>query len=91
MCKSQDCRGRAGSIIAAIIEIHTATKNTKEPSWVATPMSIPFISRTAKTQHAAASPSVAVSAAAVVDIVERVVVPEQGTASDPPDTGSNRG
>src|SRR5205807_337606 len=36
-----------GSIIVAIIETHTATKNTNEPSRVPTPMSIPFTSRTA--------------------------------------------
>src|SRR5258706_7629285 len=62
-----------GSIIAAIIETQSATKNANEPSGVATPISIPFIcpvtcpfiSRTAKTQDAAASPSVAASAAAV--------------------------
>jgi hypothetical protein len=37
--------------------------NANEPSWVATPMSVPFICRTATTQAAAASPSVAVNAA----------------------------
>jgi hypothetical protein len=37
--------------------------NANEPSGVATPMSVPFICRTATTQAAAASPSVAVNAA----------------------------
>ena len=41
-------------------------KNPNEPSSVATPMSIPCICRTATTQAAAASPSVAVSTATVV-------------------------
>src|ERR1039457_3589851 len=54
-----------GSIIAAIIAPHTATKDVNVPSRVATPMSIPLICRAATTQHAAASPSVAVSVAAV--------------------------
>src|SRR6266487_6224293 len=58
-----------GSIIAAIIDTHSATKNANEPSRVATPMSIPFICRTATTQDAAASPSVAVSAAAVAAVL----------------------
>src|SRR5919108_3703571 len=53
-----------GSIIAAIIDTHRATKNVNEPSRVATPISIPFICRTATSQDAPASPSVAVSAAA---------------------------
>ena len=39
-------------------------KNPNEPSRVATPMSIPCICQTATTQDAAASPSVATSAAA---------------------------
>jgi hypothetical protein len=55
-----------GSIIAAIIATHTAAKNANEPSRVATPMSIPVICQTETIQHAAASPSVAVSAAAAV-------------------------
>jgi hypothetical protein len=42
-----------GSIIAAIIGTHRATKDANEPSRVATPMSIPFICRTATTQDAA--------------------------------------
>jgi hypothetical protein len=54
-----------GVIIAAIIATHTAIKPPNEPSRVAVPMSIPFICQTAMTQHAAASPSVPVSAAAV--------------------------
>ena len=53
-----------GSIIAAIIATHTAAKNANEPSRVATPISIPVICQTETTQHAAASPSVTVSAAA---------------------------
>jgi hypothetical protein len=40
-------------------------KAPNEPSWVAIPMSIPFICQTAMTELAAASPSVPVSAAAV--------------------------
>ena len=39
-------------------------ENPNEPSRVATPMSIPCICQTATTQDAAASPSVATSAAA---------------------------
>src|SRR5215472_3431679 len=53
-----------GSIIAAIITTHAAAKNAGEPSSVPTPISIPVICQTETTQHAAASPSVAVSAAA---------------------------
>jgi len=45
---------------------HRATKDMGEPSRVATPMSIPLIWWTAATQDAAASPSVAVSATAVM-------------------------
>jgi hypothetical protein len=41
-------------------------RQTNEPRRVATPMSIPLICRTATTQDAAASPSVAVSVAVVV-------------------------
>src|ERR1700728_1682126 len=59
--------GRApGSIIAAIIEIHDPVKKAKEPSLVATPMSMPRIWSTEITQHAAAAARVAVRAAAVV-------------------------
>jgi len=58
-----------GSIIAAIIATHTAMKNSNEPSLVAAPMSIPCICHTAMPQDAAASPSVAVSAAAVVPVL----------------------
>src|SRR5215216_4344742 len=50
-----------------------ATKNPNEPSPVATPMSIPFICRTATTQDATASPSVAVSTAAVVALLTLVM------------------
>src|SRR6266545_3002025 len=67
-----------GSIIAAIIDTHRATKNANEPSPVATPMSIPFICRTATTQDAAASPSVAVSAAAVAAVLALVMAAERG-------------
>ena len=65
-----------GSIIAAIITTHTAMKDANEPSLVATPMSIPCICRTARPQDAAASPSVAVSAAAIAAVlaVAKVVV-----------------
>src|SRR5918996_6057061 len=60
-----DTAGTArGSIIAAIIEAHAATKNSNEPSSVATPMSITSICRTAMTQAAAASPKVSTSGAA---------------------------
>src|SRR5215813_4670089 len=44
-------------------------KNANEPSLVATPMSIPRICHTAIPQDAAASPSVAVSAAAVAPVL----------------------
>src|SRR5215831_2736525 len=57
-----------GSIIAAIITTHTAMKDANEPSLVATPMSIPCICRTATTQDAAASPSVAANTAAVAAV-----------------------
>jgi hypothetical protein len=50
-----------------------ATKDANEPSRVATPMSIPFICRTATTQDAAASPSVAVSAADVAAVLILVI------------------
>ena len=43
-------------------------KNANEPSRVATPMSIPRICQTAMPQDAAASPNVAVSAAAIVAV-----------------------
>jgi hypothetical protein len=66
-----------GSIIAAIIDTHRATKNANEPSRVATPMSIPFICRTATTQDAAASPSVAVSAPAVAAVLALVIAAER--------------
>src|SRR5260221_13690254 len=62
-----------GSIIAAIIGTHIATKNVNEPSGVATPMSIPFICQTATTQDAAASPSVAVSAVAAAAVLVLVM------------------
>src|ERR1035437_5272509 len=51
-----------GSIMAAIIATQKAMKDANGPSWVAAPISIPFICRTATTQEAAASPSVAVRA-----------------------------
>jgi hypothetical protein len=54
-----------GSIIAAIIDTHAVTKNENDPSSVETPMSIPLIRCTATSHDTAASPSVAVSAAAV--------------------------
>src|ERR1022692_1982446 len=63
-----------GSIIAVIIVTHTAAKNVNEPSRVATPMSIPVICQTEITQQAAASPSVAVSAAAAV-VLTRISAP----------------
>src|SRR6266508_6526903 len=65
-----------GSIIAAIIDTHTATKNPNEPSPVATPVSIPLICHTATTHDAAASPSVAVSAA----VLPPVIAAERSTA-----------
>src|SRR4029450_5621167 len=58
-----------GSIIAAIIDTHTATKNANEPSSVATPISIPAIWLTATTHDAAASASVAVRASVVLVLV----------------------
>ncbi len=64
-----------GSIIAAIIEAHDAAKKPKEPSLVATPMSMPRIWSMAITQHAAAAPRVAVSAAAVVAVVQPGIAP----------------
>src|SRR5580700_3986166 len=70
-----------GSIIAAIITIHTPMKKANEPSRVATPMSIPCICRTASTQDAAASPSVPVSVAAATAGVARVAT--AGSAGAP--------
>ena len=63
--------------MAAIIDTHRATKNANEPSCVATPMSIPFICWTATTKDAAASPSVAVSAAAVGAVLALVMAEER--------------
>src|SRR3989442_13204161 len=65
------------------MDTHTATKTANEPSGVATPISIPFICRTATTQDAAASPSVAVSAAAVAAVLALVTAAEReaGAAS----------
>jgi len=63
---SHDRREAPGSIIAAIIDTHTATKNESEPRRVATPVRHPFISRTETIQHAAARPSVAAAAPAVI-------------------------
>lgn len=54
-------------------EGHRPTKNANEPSLVATPISIPLIWRIATTQDAAASPSVAVSAAAVALVLALVM------------------
>src|SRR6516225_6496210 len=54
-----------GSIIAAIIVTHAAAKNQNDPGRVATPISMPSISQAAITQHAAESPSIAVSTGAV--------------------------
>src|SRR5436190_4368424 len=56
---------RPGSIIAAIIVAHRATKNANEPSRVATPMSMPRIWPTVTNQAAAATPRVAASVATV--------------------------
>src|SRR6266478_6038024 len=73
-CAHRRTAGAApGSIIAAIIGTHRATKNANEPSGVATPMSIPFICRTATTQDAAARPSVAVSTAPVAAVLVLVM------------------
>jgi len=46
-------------------------------------MSIPFICRTATTQHAAASPSVAASAAAVAAVLALVMAAERGVGDGP--------
>jgi len=75
----------AAGIIAAIIDTHTAAKNANEPSRVWAPMSIPVICRTATTQDAAASPSAAVSAAAVAAVLAPVTAAEReaGVASVP--------
>src|SRR5258706_6411393 len=72
-----------GSIIAAIIDTHSAAKNADEPSSVATPMYMPCICRTATPQAAAASPSVAASAAAVAAVLPLVIPTERraGVAS----------
>src|SRR5215471_5204544 len=63
-----------GSIIAAIIATHTAMNDANEPSLVATPMSIPRICQTEMPQQAAASPSVAVSAAAIAAVLTGATV-----------------
>ena len=68
-----------GSIIAAIIAVHDVAKKAKEPSLVATPMSIPRIWSTATTQQAAVVPRTAVSVMAVVAVV---AVPPRATASE---------
>src|SRR5262245_13164332 len=68
-----------GSIIAAIIDTHRATKNANEPSSVATPMSIPFICRRATTQDAAASTSVAATAAALATALVPATAAESRT------------
>src|SRR5215831_5701584 len=74
-----------GSIMAAIITTHTAIKDANDPSLVATPMSIPCICQTAMPQDAAASPSVAVSAAAIVAVllVAKAVVNPWSVMSSP--------
>src|SRR5262249_37827712 len=73
-CTSLTTVGAApGSIIAAIIDTHRATKNANDPSPVATATSIPLICRTATTQEVAASPSVAASAAAVAAVLAHVL------------------
>src|SRR5262249_47668451 len=69
-----------GSIIAAIIDTHTATKNANEPSSVATPMSIPFIWRRATSQDAAASASVAVSSAVVAAVSALIIAAARAAA-----------
>ena len=51
--------------MAAIIVTHRGRKEPNWPGSIAPPMSIPFICRTATTQDAAASPSVAANAAVV--------------------------
>ena len=63
-----------GSIIAAIIDTHTMTKNPNEPSGVATPMSIPLIRRTATTQDAQAIGSVTISATGVAAALPRTAL-----------------
>src|SRR5438128_5369119 len=78
-----------GSIIAAIINTQRGTKNANEPRVVATPMSIPFICRTATTQHAAASPSVAVSPAAVVAVLVPAIAAEEEPTSSLPGARPN--
>src|SRR5258706_11082251 len=65
-----DTAGAApGSIIAAIIGTHRAMKKLNDPTGVATPMSIPFISWTATTHDRAASPNVAVRAVALAAVL----------------------
>src|SRR5262245_56580790 len=59
-------------------------KATNEPSCVAGPMSIPVICQTAMTQHAAASPSVPASAAAVTAAVAREKAAGSARTSPPP-------
>src|SRR5258708_8945195 len=60
------------------MDTHSAAKDANEPSSVATPMSMPFICRTATTQVAAASPSVAASVAAVAAVLPLVIPTERG-------------
>jgi hypothetical protein len=79
-----DAAGAApGSIIAAIIAVHTATNTPNGPTLVATPMSIRFICQTATAQQAAAGPSVTVSAAAVVAVLAPAVAAGRETGSAP--------
>src|SRR6201998_3847328 len=60
-----------GSIIAAIMGTHSAMKNANEPSRVAVPISMPCICQTETPQHAAATASVVVSAAAPAAVTRR--------------------
>jgi len=56
----------------ARVGARTHAVDVNEPSVVATPMSMPFIYRTATTHDAAASPTVAVSTAAVAAVLALV-------------------
>src|SRR2546423_14776572 len=58
-------------------------KNAKGPSVVAAPMSIPSVCRAATTQDAAASPSVAVRAAAVGAVRVLVIARESRFFDEP--------
>src|SRR5262249_55906000 len=77
-CASRVVAGTApGSIIAAVITVHTATNDPNEPSAVATPMFMSCISRIA-TAPAAAAPRSVVIAAAVAAL--RALVIARGSA-----------